>query len=269
MSQLRDPDSLRAQLTEWLGERVAETGVRGLVFGISGGIDSAVVCGLAAEAIGADRCLGLLLPIESEEQDLRLGREVAETFGVTALEVELEDTFRTLFATLGHHRERAERLGRGQADSEDSTSPATSESSEVVARMNLKPRLRMIALYYYANLLDYLVVGTGNRDELAVGYFTKWGDGAADLFLLGDLVKGEVRQLARTIGVPGEVISRPPSAGLKQNQTDEEELGITYEQLDRYLLTGSSGDPEVDRSIASRHDRSRHKVEPAPIPRPR
>jgi NAD+ synthase len=147
-------------------------------------------------------------------------------------------------------------------------SPARDEERLRLARANLKPRLRMAALYYHANALNYLVVGTGNRSELELGYFTKYGDGGVDLLPLGGLVKGQVRELARFLGVPEPIVTRPPTAGLWEGQTDEGELGLTYEQIDRYL-TGGPVPEEVRRRIealgrASAHKRALPPVGPVP-----
>lgn len=245
---LRDPERLRAYLVGWLRGLRGQAGdaCRGFVFGLSGGIDSAVVCGLAAEAVGPDRCLGLILPIESPVEDAELSRTVADRFHVRAATVELSQTYYELLAAVVD-------------------APA---GASALVRANVKPRLRMVALYYYANLLGYFVLGTGNRDELAVGYYTKWGDGACDALPLGDLVKAEVRGLARVLGVPGAVLERAPSAGLWPGQTDEREMGILYEQLDRFLVEGGSGDAGVDAAIRRRQELARHKAGPPAIARP-
>ena len=140
--------------------------------------------------------------------------------------------------------------------------PATGDDHAVrddrLAAANLKPRLRMTTLYAFANHLDYRVLGTDNRSELAVGYFTKYGDGGADLLPLGSLVKGEVRDLARHLGVPERIVAKPPSAGLWAGQTDEAEMGLTYEQLDAYLLTGAAP-PAVKARVDALHAASAHK----------
>jgi NAD+ synthase len=267
----RDAEVLRRELGAWLKEQVMATRTRGVVVGLSGGIDSAVVVALAAEALGPDRCLGLILPIESQELDIRLGAESAAACGVEALTIDLSADFQGLLARLARHRERAARLGGGTADVADAASgqsPGASAAADAMARANLKPRMRMMALYYYANLLGYLVLGTGNRAERIVGYFTKFGDGAADALPLADLTKAEVRALAVALGVPAEIVERPPSAGLWPGQTDEEELGISYEQLDRFLEEGTSGEPKVDAEIRRRSELSRHKLEPPPAAAP-
>ena len=121
---------------------------------------------------------------------------------------------------------------------------------------NIKPRLRMTTLYAFANHLGYRVVGTGNRSELAIGYFTKWGDGGVDLLPLGNLTKTRVRELARHLGVPQRIIDKPPSAGLWEGQTDESEMGVTYEQLDAYL-------EGTRRRGRRRHGRPAPRREPA------
>jgi NAD+ synthase len=267
MTVPRDPESLRVQLVDWIRGQVEGAAQNGVVVGLSGGIDSAVVCGLAAQAVGPERCLGVLLPIESIPDDLRLANAVADRFGVEALVVELEPAFQALLTALTRSRERAQRVA-GLADPSRVTAPIVTNDAGALARVNLKPRLRMASLYYFANLLGYIVLGTGNKDEFTVGYFTKWGDGAADAFPLADLVKAEVRAVARLIGVPAQIVDRPPSAGLWLGQTDEDELGVTYEQLDRYILTGTSGDAAADAEIRRRQTLSRHKSAPAPVAQP-
>jgi NAD+ synthase len=119
---------------------------------------------------------------------------------------------------------------------------------------NVKPRLRMTALYFIANSLNYLVAGTGNRSEVALGYFTKYGDGGVDLLPIGGLLKSEVRALGRDLGVPERVIVKPPTAGLWVGQTDEAEMGFTYDTLEAYLRDGPSA---VDHAVAERIERLR------------
>jgi NAD+ synthase len=134
-----------------------------------------------------------------------------------------------------------------------------------VARANVKPRLRMTALYYVANSLNYLVAGTGNRSELTIGYFTKHGDGGVDLLPLGSLMKSEVRLLAVDLGVPRAILDKPPSAGLWAGQTDEAEMGFGYADLERYLTRGPEG---VAPALALRLERmiraNEHKRAMAP-----
>jgi NAD+ synthase len=129
-----------------------------------------------------------------------------------------------------------------------------------VPSANIKPRLRMTTLYFFANSMNYLVAGTGNRSELSIGYFTKYGDGGCDLLPIGTLVKSEVRALARELNVPAEIITRTPSAGLWSGQSDEEEMGFSYGDLERYLEDGPQG---VSPALAMRIERlaraSEHK----------
>lgn len=133
-----------------------------------------------------------------------------------------------------------------------------------MATANVRPRLRMTTLYYVANLVSGMVVGTGNKSEAMIGYFTKHGDGGADMFPIIDLFKHEVRAVAAEIGVPQSVIERSPSAGLWEGQTDENEIGMTYEHLDAALAAMISGDTSsIDPSVLARvqglHDRTAHK----------
>jgi NAD+ synthase len=251
MGNGREPRAAAEHLAEWIAGYAARAGAGGAVFGLSGGIDSAVVCALAARALGAERCLGVIMPIGNVAEDEELARETARVFGVRVAAPDLMPAFQALESSL-----RAERDALGLEP--------TDEAAARLASANLKPRLRMLTLYHFANLRNWLVVGTGNRAELTVGYFTKYGDSGVDLLPLADLTKAEVRALARELGVPARVIERPPSAGLWEGQTDEAEMGLKYDDIDRYLSTGSSGKPGVDAEIRRRHAMSEHKRAPAP-----
>ncbi len=221
-------------LVLWLKDKVNGAGAKGVVFGLSGGIDSSVV-GVLAKRAFPENSLGVIMPCYSNEQDKEDAIKVAEKFGIEYKIVPLESVYEAYMKLLP---EEGENLA--------------------LARANIKPRLRMTTLYYFANTYGYMVVGTGNRSELEVGYFTKYGDGGVDLLPLGDLVKSEVRELARFLEIPEEIIVKPPSAGLWSGQTDEGEMGITYEELDTYLLEGR-GRPEVIEKIEEMRKRSAHK----------
>jgi NAD+ synthase len=247
-------------VVEWLRRRVNESGARGLVFGLSGGIDSAVVARLCQAAAPAN-VVGVLMPCHSDARDEADGRLVAERFGIPAIRVDLVPTYDRFAASLG---EAMSGLPKEQAAG--STGPADDIRSRVPLA-NVKPRLRMTTLYYVANTLNYMVVGTGNRSELSIGYFTKYGDGGVDLLPIGEMLKSEVRAAARELGVPEPIIDKAPSAGLWLGQTDEAEMGFTYAELENYLTKG----PEtVSPALAMRIERliraSEHKRSLAPTP---
>lgn len=179
----------------------------------------------------------LILPCESNPVDLEDARLVARSLNLEPVTIPLDGPYEALRRVLPEE---------GAPD------------RRRMALANLKPRLRMIALYYYANTHNLLVVGTGNRSELHVGYFTKYGDGGVDILPLAGLVKSEVRELARHLGIPERIITKPPTAGLWAGQTDEGEMGLTYADLDRYLLTGEA-EPAVRDCIVRMHEASEHK----------
>jgi NAD+ synthase len=238
-----DYEHVEKTLIEWLKGKVNEAGADGVVVGLSGGIDSSVTSILAKKAY-PDNTLGLVMPCYSSEQDKTDAIKVAEKFDID-YEIKNLDTLFDSFKSLV------------EADSK--------ESKKNLALANAKPRLRMVTLYYYAAQNNYLVLGTDNWSELKVGYFTKYGDGGIDLTILGRLVKSEVRELAKHLGVPQNIIDKKPSAGLWENQTDEGEMGLTYEELDQYILTGKA-EPEIKERIEKLSAKNSHKLDPIPIP---
>jgi NAD+ synthase len=240
-------DALAQHLIAWIRTEVEAGGGAGAVFGLSGGIDSAVVAALAKLAF-PHHTLGVVMPCHSDPPDAEDAALVAHHYGVPFTTVDLGPVYDALLEALGESC---------------SDLPASR-----LATANLKPRLRMTTLYALANQLGYRVLGTGNRSEIAVGYFTKYGDGAADLLPLGSLVKSEVRELARSLEMPPRIIDKPPSAGLWADQTDEGEMGLTYDELDAYLLTGTS--PQVVKAkVDALHATSEHKrTVPRVAPKP-
>lgn len=234
------------RLVDWLRQEVRGTGCEGLVFGLSGGIDSSVVAVLSRRAFRSNH-LALIMPIHSDPRDREDALLIVEQFQLTHRELRLTEVFDAFLRALGV----------------DSYGPAEAD----IPVGNLKPRIRMAALYHFANRHRYLVVGTGNRSELTLGYFTKYGDGGVDLLPLGHTVKSEVRELARHLGVPRSVIEKPPSAGIWQGQTDEDELGFSYEELDRYLLEGE-GRPELAARVEELRRQNAHKLRTPKMPPP-
>ncbi|MEE8390706.1 MAG: NAD+ synthase [Anaerolineae bacterium] len=211
--------TISEQIAVWLRERLASAGAEGFACGLSGGVDSATAAALAVRAVGPEHVLAALMPCHSQPEDAVLGQLVADTFGIPTVTVDLSEVYDALSAQL----------------------PPDSLSGRLAAA-NVKPRLRMTTLYYLAQSRHYLVLGSGNRAELQVGYFTKHGDGGVDLLPLGDLYKTQVWELARGLGVPQKVVERSPTAGLWPGQTDEGEMGITYAELDQVLAAIAAGD---------------------------
>ncbi|MGH2561989.1 MAG: NAD+ synthase [Thermomicrobiales bacterium] len=236
----------------WLQEHRAAAGADGFVLGLSGGIDSATVCGLCVRAAGAANVFAAIMPSASNPLDAEHALLVAERFGVETLRVELTPV--------------TEALATAVSATADWRPPADRAR---LASANIKPRLRMTTLYYLANLRNGLVVGTGNKSEAMIGYFTKYGDGGVDLLPIVDLYKHEVRSLARELGVPEPVIAKPPSAGLWPGQTDEGEIGLSYDELDCALVaiavndTASVPAAHLDRVEAMMHG-SEHKRRSVP-----
>ncbi|MGD8979367.1 MAG: NAD+ synthase [candidate division WOR-3 bacterium] len=201
------------KIVDWLKEQLTETSTKGFVLGMSGGLDSSVCAALLRQA--TEHCIGLILPIESDVKDLDDASAVASSLNMQTEYIDLTSTYLNLIKLL--------------------------PDGDRVALGNIKARLRMVVLYYHANIHNYLVCGTGNKTEIALGYFTKYGDGACDIMPLADLYKGEVRELARALEIPETIVSKVPSAGLWANQTDEGEIGFSYEEMDQALKKIKAG----------------------------
>jgi NAD+ synthase len=232
----------------WLRQQVQAAGSRGIVVGLSGGVDSAVVARVAQLAM-PDNVMTVIMPAHSDPRDARDAKLVADAFTLPTMMVDLSAPYDAL---LGAVQQTLGGAVRGLASADDPTTR--------LALANVKPRPRMAALYFVANQLNYLVAGTGNRSEIAIGYYTKYGDGGVDLLPLGMLVKSDVRALARELGVPAGIIDKAPSAGLWLGQTDEGEMGFTYAELEDYLRKGpASVTPAVAMKIERLARVSEHK----------
>jgi len=237
-------EALAAKLTSWIRDEITARGSLGAVVGISGGIDSSVLAVLCQRAFPRNT-LGVLIPCHSNPEDKAHARALAEKFDIPTVEVVLDSVYSTLLKKLPELN--------------------TDTALRHLAQANLKPRLRMVTLYYVANQLKYIVAGSSNQSEVAIGYFTKYGDGGVDIMPLGNLVKAQVKELASFLGIPQPIIDKPPSAGLWEGQTDEAEMGISYEALDRFILTGEAPD-EVRKKIEKMMAGSAHKRSLPPIP---
>lgn len=218
---LLNPESVRKILTGFIRSEISRVGYTRAVVNLSGGLDSSLTCYLAVEALGAENVLTLLLPYKSSTSDsLEHSEMVINALGVQSLTIPITDMADAL-------------IGRF---------PDMSR----VRQGNIMARLRMIVLYDQSEVFHALPVGTGNKTEILLGYTTLYGDSASAINPLGDLYKTQVRQLARSIGVPAAIIDKPPTADLWVGQTDEGELGFTYEEVDQllYLLVDQRYKPE-------------------------
>lgn len=228
------------QCEKWLNEHVRSAGAKGIVLGLSGGIDSSVLAALAREALGREGVLGVIMPCHSISQDEADARLLAEALDVQTERVDLSPVFDSLCSGVG-----------GSLDS--------------LTQSNIKARLRMVTLYAFAQSRNLLVCGTSNKSEYETGYFTKYGDSGVDLMPLAGFLKREIRAIARELRVPERIITKAPSAGLYEGQTDEGDMGFTYDVLDEYLATGRIDDPRAKERIDVMRRRSEHKRKPIPI----
>ena len=207
-----DYRKLCSDIEHWIANYIKSASAKNVVVGLSGGIDSAVTAALCVNAIGKNNVFAFGLPCESNPQDLSDAQLVASKLGIDFEIFDLTSVYTQFLKTV-------------------------EIPTNKIAKANLKPRIRMMTLYFLAQSKENsLVAGTGNRAELQIGYFTKYGDGGVDFEPLGMLYKGEVRKLAKILEIPEKIITKPPSPGLWMGQTDEGEIGITYDTIDEILF---------------------------------
>lgn len=244
-----DYERIISEIQEWINDYCKSANADGIVVGISGGIDSAVTSSLCANAIGKDAVIGLGLPCLSNPKDLSDAKLLAAQLGIEFIIFDLSSVYEEIMKITANIIE-----------------------SNNLATANLKARLRMVTWYFTAQSMgNYLIGGTGNRSELAIGYFTKYGDGGVDIEPLGGLYKCEVREIATKLNIPENIINKPPSAGLWKGQTDEGEIGMKYDLLDEIIYRI---DYNLDLNDLNRSDiekvkemmrSSQHKLKMPPI----
>ena len=230
------------EIEEFLKKYLEESHCKAYVLGLSGGVDSSLVAAIAKKAVGKDKLFCYALDIESNPKDVEDAKKVAKELDLNLEIINLSKTYHSYLEDL------------------------KGDSFIRLTKSNLKVRMRMVALFAFAQEKSGLVLGTDNMDERYVGYFTKYGDGAADVLPIVYLTKKEVREAAELYGLSSLLANRVPSAGLFEGQTDETEMGVKYEDLDNYLLGG-----EVEKSVEERieylHKISEHKRLPIPTPK--
>jgi len=208
-----DYEKLVVDIQNWIEDYVKNAKADNIVVGLSGGIDSSVTAALCTNALGKERMIGLGLPCSSISKDLEDAKLIAKQLEIGFEVLDLTSVY-DMFLDI--------------VDSET--------RKDKIAIANLKPRLRMMALYFIGQSSgNSLVAGTSNRAELAIGYFTKYGDGAADFEPMASLYKQEVRKIARILNIPQRIIIKAPSAGLWPGQTDEGEIGLSYDVIDEII----------------------------------
>jgi len=239
-----NPEDIKNQIIQFIKQ---QTGHRPAVIGLSGGLDSSVVAYLAVEALGADKVYAVMSPSSTNTvQDLELAKRVTKYLNIQYSISNIENIIKT-FQNETKLFQNTKSLG------------------------NLKARIRMSLLYGKANEIGGIVLGTGNKTELLTGYFTKYGDGGVDLLPIGDLYKTQLRELAKFLSVPREIIDRAPTAGLWEGQTDENEMGITYDELDKILMAieryGDLDRFDIDnvKKVKQMIQNAEHKLRTVPI----
>lgn len=242
---IKDLEKEVQEIEKWIKDYVEKSNAKGVVVGNSGGKDCATVIALATNALGKDKVITVAMPCNSIKADLEDAKLVADKFEVPLLKVDLTETYTELEKEINEVIQPDE------------------EWREKEAKINAKPRLRMTTLYYIAQCMGYLVIGTGNKCEVVVGYTTKWGDNAHDFNPIREFTVEEVLQIGEYLGVPEKIIKKAPSDGLG-TLTDEQKLGVTYKQIAEYIETGKT-EVKAMEIIKKKEKASAHKREPIPV----
>lgn len=242
---IKDVEKEVKRIAKWINKKVEEAHAAGVVVGNSGGKDSATVIALAQKALGKENVLAVMMPCQSLKSDIKDAELVVRQFDVNSAEIDLSKAYENLENEI------------------DQVISPIEEWRGKESKINSKPRLRMTTLYYIAQSLNYLVIGTSNKCEITVGYTTKWGDNVSDLNPLAEFTVEEVLQIGKYLGVPEKIINKAPCDGLGK-QTDEEKLGVTYKQIAEYIETGKTENDAME--IIQRKARaSEHKRRPIPV----
>lgn len=248
---------MQNKIIDFIWNETHKAGVKGAVVGISGGIDSALTAALTVKALGKDKVLGIYMPEAglTTATDSEDAKAVADWLGIELRTIDISGIISAFMAAV-----------------------SDSESADRLSRGNLKARIRMSLLYFHANQMNRMVMGTGNKTEILLGYYTKYGDGGVDLEPIGGIYKTEVWELSRRLGVPEPLITKKPSAGLWKGQTDEAELGISYVKVDNVLRMLEQNEAPEDivntlgisveqlNSVIKRIERNEHKRKAPPVP---
>lgn len=254
-----DLEYARRRITQFIADKVRESSLGGVVVGLSGGLDSSVTATLAVEALGRDGVHGLIMPDSrvTPEEDVRDALDLARRLGIRHEVVEISGVYDAFKGAMPFFRE-----------------------DHYVANGNVRARVRMIILYYYANINGLMVCGTSDKSEILLGYYTKYGDGGVDILPIGDLYKTQVRLMARHLGLPRRIYEKPSSPRLWVGQTAEGELGVSYEVIDTVLYLYFDRGMDIDRiveetgigrdvvkGVLARVYRNEHKRNAPPIPK--